>query len=508
MRAKKAFINMLWGFIYEITVLSCGFILPKLILDSFGSEYNGITSTITQFLQVISLFQAGIGGATMAALYKPLAEGDQNQVSIILKTTEKYLRKVSCIFLGIAVIIALTLPFMIDEFDFFFTFSLVLIMSISTFVQYFFGLTYQFLLNADQCQRLMFMVNTVKVILNTVVSVILIRCGFGIHAVKLGAAVVFAIAPIFVYFYVSKKYKISKNVAPDNKVISQRWDSFAMEAANFFTINTPLIVLAMFTNMNVASIYTAYNLVIAGLIGILAQITNAIPSAFGNMFAKNEQSILNKNLLLYEQLVFTLVTFFFGIASAVIVPFVEIYTSDAKDINAVNYTQYAFAYVFIASTMFRIFKGPYAGITFAAGHFKQNRNLSFVEAGINIVISVICTIKFGLIGVALGSLGSAAFRTIRFGMYVSKNLIPRSNLLFLKRILLSFTIVIITAAMPYVLPLSHPVNYISWIINSSLIAGITLALISLSEFIFYRKDLKELIKMIRAIMPKRKSGQI
>ena len=68
MRTKKAIINTFAGLMYETVALICGMILPRLILRSFGSSYNGITTSITQFLSVIALLRSGIGGVTRAAL--------------------------------------------------------------------------------------------------------------------------------------------------------------------------------------------------------------------------------------------------------------------------------------------------------------------------------------------------------------------------------------------------------------------------------------------------------
>ena len=499
MRSKKAFKNTMWGFVYAAVVLICGFILPRLILTSFGSSYNGITSTIAQFLEVISLFQAGIGAVTMAALYRPLAQNDINQISIIMKTTERYMRKIALIFVGFSILIACTLPFIIKEFDYLFTASLVIIMSFSTFVQYFFGLTYQFLLSADQMNRFMHIVNAVKVIANTVISAILIKAGFGIHGVKLGAMVVFVIAPIFVYVHVRKKYKLINDVRPDNNTINQRWDNFGIQVADFVSMNTDLVLISIFSDMKIASVYTIYSMVIKGVFGLFTPFVQGVGSAFGNMLVKNETDLLKKNLRLYEQVVFGLSTFLFGVAAAMILSFVGIYT---KKIFDVNYFQPVFAYVFILAIYFKAIRYPYGGLIVVAGHFKQNRNLAFVEAGMNIVLSATLIIKFGLAGVVIGTLCAAIFRTIRYAIYASTNLVPRSNWLFVRRLALSLTVLAVIAILPYILSLTNPSGYVEWVLYAVIISSVAIILIFLTELIFYRKDLGNLSKMLMGIFSK------
>ena len=74
MRTKKALMNTVALLIYQIVAAICGLILPRLILSSFGSNYNGIVSSINQFINCVVLLRSGVGAVTRFALYKPLSE--------------------------------------------------------------------------------------------------------------------------------------------------------------------------------------------------------------------------------------------------------------------------------------------------------------------------------------------------------------------------------------------------------------------------------------------------
>ena len=435
MRAKKTIKNVVWGFIHEIITVACGFILPRLILTSFGSKYNGVTGAVTQFLQVIALFQAGIGGVTKAALYKPLADNDTERISIIVKSTESFMRKVVLIFAGLTVVIACGYPFLVSsDFDWFFTASLVLIISSSTMVQYFFGQTYQFLLVADQHQRVISIIDSLKIIGNTAISVVMINMGFGIREVKLAALVVYVIAPIFLFIYTRKKYKIIPHVKKDNSVIEQRWDNFGQEVANFIAVNTDLVILSLFSNVYEVSVYAVYNLVLSGIYGLFTPLTKGVNAAFGNMLAKGEHKLLKKNLRIYEQVIFATATFLFTVALIATLPFISLYTAKVTD---ANYHRPIFLYIMIAAMMFKCYRFPYEGIVKAAGHFRQTHTPAYIEAVINVVVSIVLVFPFGIVGVAIGTLAAYVFRTIRYAMYLSKNLISRSIWIFMKRIGLS-----------------------------------------------------------------------
>ena len=144
---KKIFYNITSSLVMEVVSVICAFILPRMIISDFGSEYNGMVSSITQFLSVVTLLRSGVGGVTKAALYKPLAENDTYKLSIIVKSTERFMRRIVFIFIAFLLIFASLYPLLVsNEFGWLFTFSLVLILGISTVSQYYFGITHQFLL--------------------------------------------------------------------------------------------------------------------------------------------------------------------------------------------------------------------------------------------------------------------------------------------------------------------------------------------------------------------------
>ena len=87
----------------------------------------------------------------------------------------------------------------------FFVFSLVLVLSISTVAQYFFGMTYQMLIEAAQNNYIISITQMISILLNTLISAILIVLGCSIHIVKLASAIVFIIPPVFLFTLCQKK---------------------------------------------------------------------------------------------------------------------------------------------------------------------------------------------------------------------------------------------------------------------------------------------------------------
>ena len=84
---KITLINIISNIILQIANIFSWFIIPKIILTYFGSDVNGLVSSITQFLSYITLIEGGVTGVVMASLYKPLVNNDNKKISAIIKTS-------------------------------------------------------------------------------------------------------------------------------------------------------------------------------------------------------------------------------------------------------------------------------------------------------------------------------------------------------------------------------------------------------------------------------------
>lgn len=505
-RGEKAAYNSLSSILSQIVAIISAFILPRLIMSHFGSAYNGITASISQFLSVVALLRGGVGGATRVALYKSLAEGDNHQTSAIIKATEIFMRKIAIVFVGIIVAFACVYPILVKkEFEWFFSASLVLIVSISTFMQYFFGITYQFLLQADQRQYINTLIDIVTVIINVVLSVLLIQAGVGIHGVKLGSAIAFSITPIVLYLYCKKRYKLRTDINPDFSSINQRWDSFFHQVATFIHDNTDLIILTAFTSQRVISVYTTYYLVANGIRKIVQTISVGVEAAFGDMIARNDQSALQINISIYETMIHIISCVLFGAALVLITPFVKVYTQGVTD---VNYVRYVFGYLVIIGEMLYCLRSPYEAVINAAGHFKQTKKYVFIEAGINLLLSLILVYKYGLIGVVLGTVISILYRIIMFSMYAARNIIHSNRFICLKRFLISFFTVVVIFFLSKIIPCTKMKSYIDWIRYAIPVGIISVVVTVVLNYCFYKEETCKTInklykicgKMIRKLM--------
>lgn len=485
-RGERAAYNSITSILSQVVAMISGFILPRLIMTHFGSAYNGITASVSQFLSIIALLRGGVGGATRAALYKSLAKKDMNQVSATVKATEIFMRKVAIIFAGFIIVFAAFYPFFVrEEFDWIFTASLVLIISISTFMQYFFGITYQFLLQADQRQYVTTLIDIGTVILNVLISVVLINAGVGIHGVKLGSAIAFSLTPIVLHVYCKKYYNLQKDAEPDFSSIKQRWDAFFHTVTGFVHSNTDITLLTIFSTQKVISVYTTYYLVGNGIRKIVLTIASGVEAAFGDIIARNDTKTLQIDFRIYETIMHTISCVLFGAALVLTTPFIKVYT---KGVTDVNYIRYVFGYLVIIGEMLYCLRSPYEALVNASGHFKETKKFALIETILNLGISIILVYKYDLIGVVIGTVISIAFRIVTFGFYTERNIIKRSVWNGALRFCVSGVTVVTIFLACKIIPIMNIDSYISWIMYAIPVTLIAIIITVVFNYVFYRKE--------------------
>jgi len=494
MRSKKALINIITSLALQIVTIACGFIIPKLIITTYGSNVNGLVTSITRFLAFITLLEAGFGPVIKSMLYKPIANKDKKTILKILKASEKLFKKISYIFLVYIIVLCVTLPFGLEqEFNWLFTLSLIIIISISTFAEYYFGMTYRLYLQAEQKTYVIAIIQIVTLIVDTIVVLVLIRLGQSIQIVKLATACIFVLRPIIQNIYVKKKYNIKLNEIDEEYKIKQKWDGLAQHIAYVVHENSDVAILTMCGNLAQVSVYSIYSMITNSVRNIVQSCVGGIDAAFGDMIAKGEHENLNKNFKIYEGFYFTIATIAFTATIFLIIPFVSLYT---KGITDTDYINPIFACLIVLAKFIHTIRQPYNDLVKVAGHFKQTKVGAWVEAISNITISIVLVWNFGIIGVAIGTLFAMTIRTIEFMYYTSKNILKRSVWQTFKNIIIIIIEMVLITLIVNIVPKIEIYNYATWILDAIYISGISSLVIVIINGFLYKENLKTILQKL------------
>lgn len=486
--------NTAASLIAQITTLICGFILPRLFLQHYGSEVNGLVNSISQFLSVIAFLELGVGAVVQSSLYKPLAEKDNQQISKVMVSANKFFQRLARILLVYVISLMIFYPFIANQnFGFIYTATLIAAISISSFAQYYFGIVNSLLLNADQRGYIQYNAQTVTIILNTIVCAIMISMNGTIQVVKLVTSLIYLARPVILQIYVNNHYAINWKIKYTQEPIKQKWNGVAQHVASVVLDGTDTIVLTVFSTLSNVSIYSVYFLVVKGVKTLFLSITNGIQALIGELWAKQELEQLKNFFGWIEWLIHTGTTYVFSCTAALIVPFIQVYTLGIRD---ANYIQPTFAILLTLANAMHCLRLPYNIMVLAAGHYKQTQRNYIVAAILNIVVSVLTVKIWGLIGVAIGTLVAMTYQTIWLAIYDSRHFIywPLKKVIrqFLVDIISSF--LIISFGSHIVL---KDITYFNWFFMAIKVAIVALFVAFCLNILFYRSKMYRLILKFR-----------
>lgn len=448
MNNKKNFFTAL---LLQIVTMISGLILPRLIISTFGSEVNGLCSSITQFLSFISLLEGGLGAVVLAELYKPLEENDCEKVKEILNSCQNFFNKLAWIFLGYTLVLSIIYSkYITNSYGFLFTFSLIWILSLTTLVQYLFAITNKLLLQACQKVYVVNIVMTITVLLNLVISVVIICIYPEIHIIKLLSATIYLLQPIIYSHFVEKKYSLNGFKSQKQNILKNRWSGFTQNLAYFVNTNTDIVVLSIFVSLIDVSIYSVYMLAIAALRAVIITVANSYQGALGKYYAMGNDDILKKNFYKFEKSFWIIGIILFSTCLLLINAFVSIYTLGIQD---ANYFRPNFAVVIVFANMVYCVREPYRLLVLAVGRFKETNFGSIAEAVINIFISITLVWKFSLVGVAVGTLIAITYRLIYFIAFLKKDILFSSYIRYAKYFITFILLAVINICVYYLYPI-------------------------------------------------------
>ena len=405
----------------QIVTIIAGFILPPLIVATYGSVQNGMVASIGQFIAYLALVEAGISSVSIAALAKPLYDNDKNKINSILAATQNFYSKAGGIFVSMILILSLVYPHIVEGVDKFSAGLMVIVLSFIGIVDFFVIGKYRALLIADRKYFVLGVVKIIAVILNTVVSIFLIKFGYSLLFVKFVSILIYVSNYLMILIYIKKRYGfINLKTKFDKNTLEQKWDMMYHRFAGIVLDNSPLVILTIFCSLSEVSIYSIYALVFLAANQLVDTLYDGMQGFFGRFLAEDNPKKLKSSFGRYETLYFFAAGICYTCASLLTIPFMQIYTKNMTD---ADYIQPTLAALFVLVGVMNKIRGPAAMLFISAGHFKQTKWRAVLEAVINIFASVFFVIKFGFTGVLLGTVCSLAYRAPDLIIYSSKHIV-------------------------------------------------------------------------------------
>ena len=424
MSSSKTKKNVFISFGCQFIIIALGIIIPRIMLVNYGSDINGLTGTITQIFTYMALLEAGIGQATKNALYKPIADNDNNGISYIVSVSRMYFRKIT-VFYGLGVLIlSILIPFILrSDVNKITIFFVVLFEGMGGVISFYFSATWQQVFLADGRGYVKSSIDAASRIISYIIKIVLACLGMNIAIIQL-CYFILTISQVIIYKkYFDKHYSWIKPVhVPKTAVLKDRNAYILSEVAWTIFSSTDMIVLSTFVSTQMSSVYSIYNLVFNNLSILLNAVYTSTSYMLGQAYYENKQKYIKLHDSFTSVYLGTM-TILMSISYLLIIPFIKLYTSGVKDINYIYPLVPLFFCLIQMISWSRYITG---NLTAIAGYAKKTSRISLIEAIINVVLSTILVWKFGIIGVLVATVVALPLKVIYVTHLSDKVILNRS----------------------------------------------------------------------------------
>lgn len=505
-RTKKFIHNSMSTAFYQVVLMIAGFITPKIMLTCYGSEINGLVSSIQQFMTHFQLVEAGISGAAVFALYLPLAQQNHKRINQIVSASRKFYFQSGYLFVAMVVCLSVGYMFLVptDELAPWQVALLVLALGGKGFMDFFTLAKYRVLLTADQRTYVISIASSVYVILNTLMIVVLSYMKMNVVLVYTLAIFSMYIRSLILKIYVRKHYKfIDYHETPDTSALDKRWDALFLQIVATVQKSAPTILATILTPLKQVSVYAIYNMVLVGVNEVLGIFISGLAASFGDVIARKQIKTLQKSYSEFSFAYYSLITIVYSVTAPMIVPFVVIYT---KGVHDVSYDVPLIGFLFALNGLLYNMKTPQGMLVISAGLYKETRVQTSIQALIIIIGGLILGYFWGLVGILIASCLSNLYRVIDLMIFIPKHVthLPvRQTLFSYIRLLINMAIIIVPFTFFINIKKMAP-NIFMWVVWALIIAVYATVVVMVSGYLFERENFKGIMQRAKKMLPGKK----
>ena len=500
-RSKKFFYNTLFTALLQVVNVVAALIVPRFMLQFYGSEINGLVTSITQFINYFNLVETGLSAAAIFALYKPLAEGDDRRTSEIVSASRRFYMQAGWVFTALTVVLSLLYPLYIgtDTLSYPETAALVLALGAGGFLEFFTMAKYRVLLTADQKTYVISLISILQVALQTALIAVLSALGASVLVARASAIAALLLRSVLLLLYCRRRYpRVDYYAKPDMGALDKRWDAMFLQVLGAIHQGATVILLTLFArDLTLVSVFSVFNIVVMGLNSVLGIFNSGLAASFGEVIVKDEREVLKKAYREFESGFYSVISFVFAVSFVMIQPFVDLYTLNIHD---ANYHQPLVGFLVILNTYLYHLKTPQGMLVISAGMYRETRWRTLTQGLIALVGGAILARPLGLVGILIAAAASNLYRDLDLWFFNAARITHtpvRDTLLGVARSVAT----VVLSVLPFRFVTVSPDSWLSWIVwavVASLWAGaVTLILMLVFDRATLRGILARLGRMLR-----------
>ena len=409
-RVRQAEKNIFFGYISNFIIMIMGFLQRTVFIWVLDGTLLGVNTLYTDILSVLSLADLGIGSALNYSLYKPVADNNQEKVKSYMRLYKKAYLAIAGVIAAVGVALIPFLPYLVKNNEGIAEKELVLyylIFLFNTVSTYFVAYKYS-LANAQQRGYIQTNIATVTKIITVLAQIVILLATKNFLFFLLTQSAVELLQKIFVSVYFNRLYPylrdrdVRKLPKEETDVVVTKTKALMFhKIGDVARLSTDSIIITYFMDVVWVGIVGNYTMIITYAANYVSVIFNSLISGFGNLVATESKE---KQLAMFRVYRFV-ACWLYGFAAVgfwlLLTPLIAgLWLDESWRLGQAVLTLILIDFYFKGGRVVLV------NFKIAAGVFEQDKYLSLIQGGVNLVLSIVGIKYIGLAGVYVGTVVS------------------------------------------------------------------------------------------------------
>ena len=507
-RVHKSVLNAEVNLLFYFLTLFLAFFSRKIFLDCLGSEFIGLTGTLGTILGYLNLAEFGITASVGYFLFKPLQSDNHQEIQDILSLLGFLYHRIGLIILTVGILISFFFPLIFTNANlnlsiiYFAFYSFLGSSLIGYFINY-----RQTLLSADQKNYLVAIYFQSAKIVRIILQIYLAYHYRNLY-LWVGVEFMFGILGcIILNWKINKEYPwlhVNKNngrylIKKYPEIIAKTKQVFIHKIKDFVLVKSDELFIFLFVSLKMVAYYGNYMIVISKLISLFYSMTGSIGASIGNLVAEGDK---DKMMNVFWELT-TIQHSVAAILSFALYSFLEPFIAHwlgAEYIMDHRILILLIFYIYITNS-----RQSVDGFNFAHGLYADVW-AAWTELIINVTVTILCGLKWGIIGILIGKLASLVPIIVLWKpYYLFTSGFKKSVTIYWKGVMrnyiISFSTFTFATAILHYLPINPYTSIWYWMAYSA-IGMITFLLINITATLLFAIGAKDSFNRIKSIISK------
>lgn len=402
-RSNYSMLNAVTAALYTLFYGLSSLVATRFVLVVYGSDFNGISATAMQIVNILLIFEAGVTVATNVALFDPIRRGDRDAIDAILSTVKRAYILIGLCYIGVGTAVSLLFANLAkSDIGAGYIFWIIMMAILPSGMNLVFSTKYSVLICSEQKE---YQLNIAKLITMTLGQIAIVVLAIYQCSILLVRTAVFiaAAANCFCIVAIGRRQHPDVNYQKkvDFKLLQGTKDICMQKIAGVVIGTTPAILISILNNTMLTSVYSVYLNVITMIKSFMLSVINAPRMSIGNMLADGNREKAREVFLKYEMIVFLMITPVAMAYCALVMPFVEIYTLGVHDIE---YRNLLIAAVLIVDLYVNCIHMPSGILMNMAGCFQKCKVIQIRALCVFAVFSAVGFLLYNIYGLIIAVL--------------------------------------------------------------------------------------------------------